>query len=670
MSGAHVLVELVVVLGTAAVITVVFQAVRLPVVLGYVLAGLLIGPHVPVPLVADPELVHVLSELGIILLMFAVGTELRLRTLARVGLPAGLTALFEVGLVIVAGTLVARALGFGSVEALFAGCCMGISSTMIVAKAFEDRGWKGGFIDVVVAVLVFEDVISIVLLAVLTGVASGAGLGAADIAVMIGKLAGFLAALLGGGLIVVPRVMRFIVARSRSETVLIWALALCFGAAALADHAGYSVALGAFIAGVLVAESGHGHEVFALVRPFRDVFAMVFFVSVGMSIAPAELAANLPAIAAFTAIVLLVKPLGVALGVFFAGHGIQPAVRAGVSLSQIGEMAFVIAGVGISGGVARPSLLAIAVGVACVTTLTSGVGIGRSEGIAAAIARLLPGRITTFESFYQAWLSRLRRKRDTPWRKLRRPVVVLALDMALLCAIVIAASQLAPESPLAIAGAVVLAAPFFVSLVRRIAAIAHFVAREVIPHPEPRAVPLTAAAGPVSLDLGRAPRRALTLILSLGLSLAVAVPVVAVIQPFVPAGPAVIALVAIGLVAVARRSLRDFAGHVRAGSELLLQLMQHPETETAAAAPLADAETVLPGFGGVASVSLAPTSRGVGHSLAALDLRARTGATVLAIARGEAGLTAPSPSEPLREGDVLALAGSEDAIAAARAMLE
>src|SRR6478735_3382590 len=135
MSGSRVLLELVVVLGTAAAITVVFQALRLPVVLGYVLAGLLIGPHVPVPLVASPALVHVLSELGVILLMFTVGTELRLSTIARVGLPAGMTALFEVGLVIVVGTLVARAVGFGAVEALFAGACLGISSTMLVARA-------------------------------------------------------------------------------------------------------------------------------------------------------------------------------------------------------------------------------------------------------------------------------------------------------------------------------------------------------------------------------------------------------------------------------------------------------------------------------------------------------------------------------------------------------
>src|SRR3954466_15918865 len=177
MTGASVLVELVIVLGTAALITLLFQALRLPVVLGYVVAGLLIGPNVPTPLVANAGLIHVLSELGVILLMFALGLELRLSTLARVGLGAGLTALFEVALVLTLGALVAGALGFGASESIFAGACVGISSTMLVAKAFEDRKWKGGFAEVVFEILVFEDLIAILLLAILTGLASGAGLG-------------------------------------------------------------------------------------------------------------------------------------------------------------------------------------------------------------------------------------------------------------------------------------------------------------------------------------------------------------------------------------------------------------------------------------------------------------------------------------------------------------
>ena len=397
MNASRVLVELVVVLGTAAVITVGFQAARLPVVLGYVLAGLVIGPHVAVPLVADAGLVHVLSELGVILLLFTVGLELRLSTLARVGAAAGLTAVFEVALVITGGALAARALGFGATEAVFAGACLGISSTMLVVKGFEDRGWRGGFVDVVLAILVFEDLIAIVLLAVLGGVASGTGAAAGDIAGVIARLAGFLAATLAAGLVVVPRAIRWIARRARPETLLISALALCALIAALADRAGYSVALGAFLAGILVAESGHGHDVGALVRPFRDVLAMVFFVSVGMTIVPADLAAEAPAIAALSLVVLVTKPLGVALGAFFGGYGVKPAVRSGLALAQVGELSFAIAGIAVSGGVARPGLLAVVVGVACVTTMTSPILVGRSAAIAEWVAARLPDRLAALD---------------------------------------------------------------------------------------------------------------------------------------------------------------------------------------------------------------------------------------------------------------------------------
>jgi CPA2 family monovalent cation:H+ antiporter-2 len=668
MNASRVLVELVVVLGTAAVITVVFQAARLPVVLGYVLAGLVIGPHVPVPLVADPKLVHLLSELGVILLMFTVGLELRLSTLARVGVPAALTAVFEVALVVTIGALVARGLGFAPTEAVFAGACLGISSTMLVAKAFEDRGWRGGFVDVVFAILVFEDLIAIVLLAVLGSVASGTGLAADDIALLIARLAGFLGLTMIGGLVVVPRAIRWIARRARSETLVISALALCFAISALADRAGYSVALGAFVAGILIAESGHGHEVFALVRPLRDVLAMVFFVSVGMTIAPGELAGEAPTIAAFALVVLAGKPIGVAIGAFLGGHGVKPAVRSGLSLAQIGELSFVIAGIGVSSGVARPALLAIAVGVTCVTTLTSSLLIERSAATASWVATHLPRRIATFESFYEAWLGRLRAREATLWQRVRRPVIVLAFDTAVLLAIAIAASTVARDAARAVglvgtaadvaifAVALAIAAPFVIGMVRRVARIARVLAIEIVPD----------RAGDAP-DLGRAPRRALMLTIELALALVIVFPLVAITQPFLSSGALIVLVVLLALVVITYRSIVDFDQHVRAGSEVLLELMSHPGDQPDH--PLAGVERVLPGFDGTVSITLPGAATAVGRSLAQLDLRAKTGATVLAIARAGAGLATPSPTAPLCEGDVLAVAGSDEAIAAARTLL-
>ncbi len=171
-----------------------------------------------------------MSELGVILLMFTIGLELPLSSIARVGVPAAMTALFEVGLVIAIGTLVARAVGFPPGQAVVAGACLGISSTMLVAKAFEERGWKGGFTDVVFAVLVFEDLIAILLLAIVAGITSGAGLAAPDVAVLVGKLDGLPRADARGGRSSWSRARSLDRPPRAHETLLIASLAVCFRA--------------------------------------------------------------------------------------------------------------------------------------------------------------------------------------------------------------------------------------------------------------------------------------------------------------------------------------------------------------------------------------------------------------------------------------------------------
>jgi CPA2 family monovalent cation:H+ antiporter-2 len=648
VTGERIIVELVVVLGSAAVVTILFQALRLPVVLGYVLAGLVIGPHVSVPLVPDVEMVKVLSELGVSLLIFSVGLELPLSAIARVGVPGALTALFEVGLVIAVGTAVASAMGFGVVEAVFAGACLGISSTMLVARAFDELDWKGGFTEIVFAILVFEDLIAIVLLAVLTAVATGAGVEPSELEVLLAKLGGFLVLLLGGGLLVVPRAVRWIALRARRETLVIVALLACFGASALAQTAGYSVALGAFIAGVLIAESGQGRVVLGLVEVLRDVFAMVFFVSIGMSIDPRMLVAEWPRIAALAAVVLVCKPIGGGMGVFLGGNGVRAAVRAGLSLAQIGEFSFVIAGV-----LGSPRLLAVAVGVACVTTAITPFLIRRSEPLADRIHARLPGGLATFVSFYEGWLGRLRDRPTTWWRRQRRNFRIVGFDAIVIVVVVIAgATWTRARSGFAImlqvTAVAVVAAPFALSLFRRAALIARQLAAEVIPASD-------------KLDLGRAPRRALALTFELGIVMAVLMPVVAIVQSFVPGSFAVLLVVGLVMAIAMRRSIADFQGHLRASSEVITEMIVEDE--------FAQLPAVLPGFGDTARVAIASGAACIGKSLGELDLRAQTGATVLAIVRGDHGMAPPPPTEPLEAGDVLALAGSPESISAARLRL-
>jgi CPA2 family monovalent cation:H+ antiporter-2 len=673
------LTDLLIVLGTAAVTTVVFQALRQPVALGYILAGLLIGPYVPIPLVADAALVATLSELGVILLMFSIGLEFSIRTIAKVGIPAGLTAVLEVGLMVSLGYLVGLAFGWSGTEALFLGACCGISSTMLVAKAFEEAKLSGGFTELVFAILVFEDLIAILLLAVLTAVATGHGLSTEELVVEVGKLGGFLLALLIAGLLVVPRAMRTIASLGRSETLLIASMGVCFGMAVLAQRAGYSVALGAFLAGMLVAESGRGHDVDALIRPFRDVFAAIFFVSIGMTIDPGLIAEHWLPVVVLTFVVLIGKAAGVSVGAFLAGNGLRRSVRAGVSLAQIGEFSFIIAALGSASGATRDFLLPIAVAVSCLTAFATPWLIRGSDRISSAVDAHLPGRLQTFVTFYASWIERLRTTRpDSLWTRLRRPLVLLVLDAALVGAVVIGASvaipRMAPELAARLAmdvdaarvilyaAAGVAAGLFVIGVVRLVRRLARILAAEVIPQGQDG-----------GLDLGTAPRRVLFLTLELAIVLVVGLPLAALLGPFLPGGGALLAVPVLLIAFMVWRATQNLHGHVRAGSELIVEALarqgRRAPTEHEEPARLDVVEAMLPGFAGLAPVTLDATSPAIGRSLAELNLRAMTGASVLAITREGGGTAYPSPSETLRAGDVLALAGSAEAVAAARALL-
>src|SRR6266550_2251939 len=401
MQDAHAfLTSLTVVLAVAAVTTVVFQRLRQPVVLGYIIAGLIVGPHVPIPLVADPNVVQTLSELGVILLMFSLGLEFSLRKLMAVGPTAGLTALLQSSLMVWLGFTIGRLFGWTTLESLFAGAVIAISSTTIIAKAFEEQGIRGKLRELVVGVLIVEDLIAVLLMAVLTAIASGSGLAAGPLAATIGRLAAFLVGLVGIGLLLVPRAIRAISRLHRRETTLVASIGICFTIALLAQAFGYSVALGAFLAGSLVAESGEEKQIERLVEPVRDIFGAVFFVSVGMLIDPALVARHWPAVVVLTAAVVIGKVVGVSLGAFLTGSGMRTSVQAGLSLAQIGEFSFIIAGLGLALHATREFLYPVAVAVSALTTLLTPWMIRASEPIAAWVDRKLPRPLQTFAALY------------------------------------------------------------------------------------------------------------------------------------------------------------------------------------------------------------------------------------------------------------------------------
>lgn len=673
---------LTVVLCVAALTTIVFQRLRQPVILGYILAGLIVGPHVPIPLVADSAIVQTLSEVGVILVMFSLGLEFSLRKLASVGLTAALTALLETSLMMLLGYNVAQLFGWTVVESLFTGAVLAISSTTIVAKAFQEQKVTGRLREMVVGILIVEDLIAILLLATLTAVATGSGLSAGPLAVTVLKLATFLVALISIGLLVVPRMMRLIIRLNRPETIIVSSVGLCFALALLANAFGYSVALGAFIAGSLIAESGEEKQVETLVEPVRDIFAAVFFVSVGMLIEPQLVIRYWPAILVLTLVVMAGKVLGVSVGSFLTGSRLRSSVQAGMSLAQIGEFSFIIAGLGLTLNATGSFLYPVAIVVSALTTLTTPWLIRASDPVAGWVDRILPKPLQTFSVLYGSWVEELRnapRSRGTV-AKIRRMLILLLFDAALFAAVVAGISAnrerlialtrehagLPPQLawPLLVAVGGLLAAPFFFGVVRLGRRLGVTLAELVLP-----------ASGANRLDLAAAPRRLLVITFEIAMVVIVGVPMVVLTRPFLPPGQAGgLLLIMIAVLGVAFwRSATNLQGHVRAGSEVIVAALAKQSRQRDAVLPrkqLSEVEQLLPGLGALTAVRLEPDSLAVGMTLAELNLRALTGASVLAITREDGPVIAPAAHELLRAGDLLALTGTQEAIAAARAQLQ
>src|SRR6185436_1677506 len=433
------LTDLALILCVAAVTTMVFQRLRQPVVLGYLLAGVVVGPHLPVPLFVNEPLTHTMSELGVVLLMFSLGIEFSLRKLIKIAPTAGIVAVIQSSLLIELGYLVARAFGWTVYEALFTGAALAISSTTIIVKVFAEQKVTGRLAEIVFGVLIVEDLIAIVLLTVLTAVGSGVKLSAGAPALSIGKLAGFLILLLVAWMLIVPRLMRAVVRLHSNETTVVAAVGLSFAFALLARWMGYSVALGAFLAGALIAESGAAKIIEQRIEPVRDVFAAVFFVSIGMLINPNLVWQNLVPVLALTAVVVVGNLIGVSTGTFIAGYGVRTSVQAGMSLGQIGEFSFIIAGVGLSLGVTGHFLYPVAVAVSALTTLLTPFLIRGSGRVASFADRRLPHSMQTYAALYGAWVQGLRATREhrTAWSRIRRLGGLLLIDAAVVAALVI-----------------------------------------------------------------------------------------------------------------------------------------------------------------------------------------------------------------------------------------
>jgi CPA2 family monovalent cation:H+ antiporter-2 len=577
------------------------------------------------------------------------------------------------------GYLVGQMLGFTRMESVFAGAIVGISSTTIIVKAFQEQKVKGRVTELVFGILIIEDLIAIFLLTILTTISRSGAVSPTDILLTAMRLAMFLIALIGFGILIVPRAIRAVQKIGQPETMLVASIGICFAAALLALSFGYSVALGAFIAGSLVAESGHEVEIEGLVRPVRDMFAAIFFVSVGMMIDPAALTEHWRAVLALTLAVIIGKVLAVTIGSFLAGHGRRTAMKAGMSLAQIGEFSFIIASVGVAAGVISGWMYPVAIAVSAITTLTTPLLIKLSNRAAASIDRWLPAPIQTVAALYGSWIERVRSSPRAPTERSvsNRIIRIILLDAALITSVLIGVAVEIDRLSLLVSNMIgmpsdrvrfmvvlisgLITVPLIYGLITSARALGNHLARRAF-----------ADAQKGKVDPADAPRRALVILVQLAVVLAVGIPIVAITQPFLPRHQAALVLTVLTLVLLVAlwRNAANLQGHARAGAQIIASALAHQMASTDGTSDetklLEDVNAVLPGLGEPIAIRVVPQSIAVGRSLAQLNLRGATGATVLAIRRGDQQIPTPLGREVIEANDVVAVAGAHDALAVAR----
>ncbi len=666
--------DLAIVLGVAAVTSLLARVLRQPTILGYLVAGLIVGPYIPIPLFADAHRVEALAEFGVVLVMFAIGLEFRIAKLLRVLPTSGLTGVVQISFLLWCGFSLGQLLGWGTVESVFLGACVAISSTMVVSGVFAQKPVGDDVRQFVLGVLVIQDVVAIVLIAAMTALAAGGGMAPGELATLVGQLAAVLLAMLGLGMLIVPRLIRAVERLESPEILAVFSIGVCFATALLAEKFGYSVALGAFIAGILVAESGRGTEVEHLIQPVRDVFAAVFFVSIGMTVNPAQAWEHLPTALIVFAVVVLAQLLSVSGAGVLSGNGLRRSILAGCALGQIGEFSFILASIGIGAGVVRGSLQPILVTVAVLTAFTTPLMLGLGDRLARRVDRLLPLRVQHLLSLYDEWLERFhaRPAAARQGRPVRKALGALAFDALALTGLVVAAVSWLPQlsgwlsRSLAMAAAraewliqvvvVLLFIPLLFALVRNTLLLARLVGESILPS-EPTGAAVTA-------------ERTMRVMVYLGVVVGVGAPMVALLRPMVGASYGIVLLsgAVVGVVFFLWRSAGRMEQEFQSGAGQIAQLLARQSEQEPEETPLSD-PTLLPGLDTVTRFRIPPDAHAVGRCLAELELRARTGATVLAIRRGDSEAILPTAREPFQAGDLVAIVGSADAVRKAEGLL-
>lgn len=397
--------DLAVILISAGVFTIISKALKQPLVIGYILAGFLIGPNISFfPGISSEATVHQWSEIGIIFLMFGLGLEFSFKKLLKVGGSAIVTAAVKFVGVFLIGFVTAQALSWSFMESVFLGGLLSMSSTMVVLKSYDDLGLKNKpYAGVVFGTLVVEDLIAILLMVLLSTMAVSQSFAGKELVMNIAKLVFFLILWFLVGIYVIPTLLKKAKKYLTDEILLIVSIGLCFGMVALATSVGFSSALGAFVMGSILAETSESEHIDHIVEPIKNLFGAIFFVSVGMMVAPSVIAEHWALILLIAVIVIISHIFFAGAGIVLTGGGLDKAVHTGFSLAQLGEFGFIIAGVGCTLGVMRDFIYPVIIAVSVITTFTTPFMIKLADPCRDLLLRKLP----------KSWIDRLNVTNDS-----------------------------------------------------------------------------------------------------------------------------------------------------------------------------------------------------------------------------------------------------------------
>ena len=435
--------DLALILISAGVMTLLFKSLKQPIVLGYIVAGFLASPNMPyMPSVTDMHGIHVWSEIGVIFLLFALGLEFSFKKILKMGAAPIIAAVSIILAMMYVGSFTGSLFGWSDMDCIFLGGMLAMSSTTIIFKAFDDMGLRQKrFAGLVLSVLIIEDILAIVLMVMLSTLAVSKEFEGSQMLGSILQLGLYLVLWFTVGLYFIPLVLRKLKPLMNSETLLITALALCFGMVVAASAAGFSAAFGAFVMGSILAETVEAETIEHLVAPVKKLFGAIFFVSVGMMVDLQLIMEYIVPIISIIAAVLLGQTILSTCGFLLSGQSLKTSMQCSFSLTQIGEFAFILATLGTSLKVTSDFLYPIVVAVSVFTTFTTPYMIRLAEPAYNVIARILPAK----------WIARLERNNNESdeeatndelkqlWKDGFKRFVFIMLISSVLCVAIMAA---------------------------------------------------------------------------------------------------------------------------------------------------------------------------------------------------------------------------------------